>query len=564
MIRFPAIAMVAAAAFTLANATFAQAAGVIEGGGKQALNIEAIVLFFVFVASTLVITYWAARRMRSAADFYAAGGGITAGQNGLAIAGDYMSAASFLGISGLVFASGYDGLVYSVGWLVGWPIILFLIAERLRNLGKYTFADVVSFRLGQTQIRTLSAVGTLTVVAFYLIAQMVGAGKLIELLFGLPYLYAVIIVGALMMVYVAFGGMVATTWVQIIKACLLLGGATFMAFMVALTFGFSPEAMFQAAVDIHPKTASIMAPGNLITDPISAVSLGVALMFGTAGLPHILMRFFTVSDAKAARKSVFYATGFIGYFYILTFIIGFGAITLLMNDPSFFKVSASGAYNKITDLLGGTNMAAIHLSNAVGGSILLGFISAVAFATILAVVAGLTLAGASAVSHDLFASVIAKGKLSEDREVAISKITAVVIGIVAIVLGYIFENQNVAFMVGLAFSVAASCNFPVLLMAIMWKGTTTLGALIGGLLGLVSSVAGVVLGPPVWVNTFGFASAPFPYDNPALFSMAIAFGSIWLFSKLDASKRAQADRAGFEPQYVRSETGIGAVGAVTH
>jgi len=287
-------------------------------------------------------------------------------------------------------------------------------------------------------------------------------------------------------------------------------------------------------------------------------------MFGTAGLPHILMRFFTVSDAKAARKSVFYATGFIGYFYILTFIIGFGAITLLMNDPSFFKVSASGAYNKITDLLGGTNMAAIHLSNAVGGSILLGFISAVAFATILAVVAGLTLAGASAVRHDLFASVIAKGKLSEDREVAISKITAVVIGIVAIVLGYIFENQNVAFMVGLAFSVAASCNFPVLLMAIMWKGTTTLGALIGGLLGLVSSVAGVVLGPPVWVKTFGFASAPFPYDNPALFSMAIAFGSIWLFSKLDASKRAQADRAGFEPQYVRSETGIGAVGAVTH
>jgi cation/acetate symporter len=380
----------------------------------------------------------------------------------------------------------------------------------------------------------------------------------------LPYLYAEIIVGALMIVYVAFGGMVATTWVQIIKACLLLGGATFMAFIVALAFNFSPEAMFQAAVDIHPKKASIMAPGNLIADPISAVSLGIALMFGTAGLPHILMRFFTVSDAKAARKSVFYATGFIGYFYILTFIIGFGAITLLMNDPSFFKVGPGGAYNKITDLIGGTNMAAIHLANAVGGSILLGFISAVAFATILAVVAGLTLAGASAVSHDLFASVIAKDRLPEDREVRISKITAVVIGIVAIVLGYVFENQNVAFMVGLAFSVAASCNFPVLLMTILWKGTTTFGVFVGGLLGLVTSVAGVVLGPPVWVKTFGFASAPFPYDNPALFSMAIAFSSIWLFSKLDASKRAQADRAGFEPQYVRSETGIGAVGAVAH
>ncbi|MFD2182433.1 cation acetate symporter [Rhodoplanes azumiensis] len=547
-----------------ALAGVAQAAGPIEGGGKQALNIAAILMFFVFVAATLGITYWAARRTRSAADFYAAGGGITAGQNGLAIAGDYMSAASFLGISGLVFASGFDGLIYSVGWLVGWPVILFLIAERLRNLGKYTFADVVSFRLEQTQIRSLSAVGTLTVVAFYLIAQMVGAGKLIELLFGLPYLYAVIVVGALMIIYVAFGGMVATTWVQIIKACLLLGGATFMALMVLITFGFSPEALFQKAVQTHPKGASIMAPGNLVSDPVSALSLGLALMFGTAGLPHILMRFFTVSDAKAARKSVFYATGFIGYFYILTFIIGFGAITFLMNDPSFYKVGADGAYNKVTALLGGSNMAAIHLSNAVGGSLFLGFISAVAFATILAVVAGLTLAGASAVSHDLYASVIAKGRVSEDREVKVSKITAVVIGIVAIILGYIFENQNVAFMVGLAFAVAASCNFPVLLMSILWGGTTTRGVLIGGLLGLISSVSLVVLSPAVWVKTFGFASAPFPYDNPALFSMTIAFAGIWLFSKLDGSKRGAIDKAGFEPQYVRSETGIGSHKAVAH
>ncbi|MDC7786361.1 cation acetate symporter [Rhodoplanes sp. TEM] len=542
----------------------ALAAGPIEGGGKQALNLPAILMFFAFVAATLGITYWAARRTRSAADFYAAGGGITAGQNGLAIAGDYMSAASFLGISGLVFASGFDGLIYSVGWLVGWPVILFLIAERLRNLGKYTFADVVSFRMEQTQIRSLSAIGTLTVVAFYLIAQMVGAGKLIELLFGLPYLYAVISVGALMIIYVAFGGMVATTWVQIIKACLLLGGATFMALMVLITFGFSPEALFQKAVETHPRGASIMAPGNLVSDPVSALSLGLALMFGTAGLPHILMRFFTVSDAKAARKSVFYATGFIGYFYILTFIIGFGAITFLMNDPSFYKVGADGAYNKVTALLGGTNMAAIHLSNAVGGSLFLGFISAVAFATILAVVAGLTLAGASAVSHDLYASVIAKGRVSEDREVRVSKITAVVIGIVAIVLGYIFENQNVAFMVGLAFAVAASCNFPVLLMSILWGGTTTRGVLFGGLLGLISSVSLVVLSPAVWVKTFGFASAPFPYDNPALFSMTIAFAGIWLFSKLDGSKRGAIDKAGFESQYVRSETGIGATKAVSH
>ena len=430
---------------------------------KQPLNWTAIIMFLVFVLGTLGITYRAAAQTKSAADFYAAGGGITGLQNGLAIAGDYMSAASFLGISGLVFASGFDGLIYSIGFLVGWPIVLFLIAERLRNLGKFTFSDVASFRLDQTQIRILSAVGTLVVVAFYLIAQMVGAGKLIELLFGLDYLYAVIIVGVLMIVYVAFGGMKATTWVQIIKACLLLAGATLMSLIVLWRFGFSPEAMFAEAVKVHPKGDAIMAPGALVADPVSAISLGLALMFGTAGLPHILMRFFTVSDAQAARKSVFYATGFIAYFYILTFIIGFGAITFLMNDPNFFKLGAGGAYDKVKDLLGGTNMAAIHLASATGGSLFLGFISAVAFATILAVVAGLTLSGASAVSHDLYAEVIARGRVSEQKEVNISKISAIFIGIVAIVLGYIFENQNVAFMVGLAFAVAASCNFPVLL-----------------------------------------------------------------------------------------------------
>ncbi len=548
--------------FLLASATSAPAADA-EAAGR-ATNVSAIVMFLIFASATLLITYWAANRTRSAADFYAAGAGISGAQNGLAMAGDYMSAASFLGISGLVFASGYDGLVYSVGWLVGWPIIMFLIAERLRNLGRYTFADVVSFRLEPISIRTLSALGTLTVVAFYLIAQMVGAGKLIELLFGLRYLYAVMIVGALMILYVALGGMLATTWVQIIKACLLLGGATVLAFMVLVKFGFSPEALFKAAVEVHPNGASIMAPGALLSDPISAVSLGLALMFGTAGLPHVLMRFYTVADAKAARKSVLYATGFIGYFYILTFIIGFGAITFLMNDAANYRVGPGGAYNKVTDLIGGTNMAAVQLANAVGGSFFLGFISAVAFATILAVVAGLTLAGASAVSHDLYESVIAKGTVSEDKEVRVSKISAVAIGVIAVYLGYIFENQNVAFMVGLAFAIAASCNFPALVMSVFWSGTTTRGVFIGGLLGLVSSIAGVVFGPAVWVKTFGFASAPFPYDNPALFSMAIAFGGIWLFSKTDKSKRARLDKAGFEAQFVRSETGIGAAGAVAY
>ena len=531
---------------------------------ERHLNIEAISMFLIFVIATLGITKWAAARTKSAADFYAAGGGITGFQNGLAIAGDYMSAASFLGISGLVFSSGFDGLIYSVGWLVGWPVILFLIAERLRNLGKYTFADVAAFRLEPRPIRILSAVGTLTVVAFYLIAQMVGAGKLIETLFGLPYFYAEIVVGMLMITYVAFGGMVATTWVQIIKACLLLGGASFMAAMVLAKFGFSPEALFKAATESHPGALSIMSPGKLVSDPVSAVSLGLALMFGTAGLPHILMRFFTVRDAAAARKSVFYATGFIGYFYILTFIIGFGAITLLMNDPSFYKPAADGTIDKVGGLLGGTNMAAIHLSKAVGGSLFLGFISAVAFATILAVVAGLTLAGASAVSHDLYASVIAKGRVSEHTEVRLSKIAAVVIGIIAIFLGYVFEKQNVAFMVGLAFAVAASCNFPVLLMSVFWKDTTTRGAQIGGFLGLISAVTMVVLSPAVWVKTFGHEKALFPYDNPALFSMSLAFLGIWIFSRLDRSARAAGERALFEAQFVRSETGIGAERSAAH
>ncbi|GJE28991.1 cation acetate symporter [Methylobacterium organophilum] len=531
---------------------------------QQATNWPAVTMFFFFVIFTLVITYRAAKGSKSAADFYAAGGGISARTNALAIAGDYMSAASFLGISGLVYSSGFDGLIYSTGFLVGWPIVLFLIAERLRNLGKFTFADVASFRLDQTSIRIISATGTLVVVAFYLIAQMVGAGKLIQLLFGLPYLYAVVIVGALMIIYVAFGGMKATTWVQVIKACLLLGGASFMAGAVLYKFGFSPEALFAAAVQTHPKGDAIMAPGGLVSNPIDSISLGVGLMFGTAGLPHILMRFFTVSDAQAARKSVFYATGLIGYFYILTFIIGFGGIALLMSDPSYFKLGAGGSFDKIKDMIGGTNMVAVNLANAVGGPYFLGFISAVAFATILAVVAGLTLAGASAISHDLYAQVIARGRTTEKAEVNLSKISAVGIGIVAIYLGYVFENQNVAFMVGLAFSVAASCNFPVLAMSILWRGTTTWGALIGGLVGLVAAVTMVVLSDAVWVKTLGHPAPLFPYANPALFSMPLAFVTIWAVSLLDKTRRANRERAAFDAQYVRSETGIGAAGAHAH
>jgi cation/acetate symporter len=551
-----------AAALLLAGATVvagaAHAAGPDVGAvQQQPTNWTAIGMFLAFVLLTLGITKWAAGQSRSAAQFYTAGGGITGFQNGLAIAGDYMSAASFLGISGLVYTSGYDGLIYSIGFLVGWPIIMFLLAEPLRNLGKFTFADVASFRLGQTQIRTLSACGSLVVVAFYLIAQMVGAGKLIQLLFGLPYAYAVVAVGLLMIVYVTFGGMVATTWVQIIKAVLLLAGASFMAYMVLATYGFSPEAIFAKAIEIK-KTDAIMAPGGMVKDPIEAVSLGIGLMFGTAGLPHILMRFFTVSDAKAARKSVFYATGLIGYFYILTFIIGFGAIVLVATNPQF--LDAKGA------LLGGSNMAAIHLANAVGGNLFLGFISAVAFATILAVVSGLALAGASAISHDLYASVIAKGRVSEDKEIRVSKIATVFLGLLAIVLGIAFENMNIAFMVGLAFAVAASCNFPVLLMSMFWKGTTTKGALVGGFVGLIASVGMVVAGPAVWegvlLNPKG--SALIPYNNPALFSMTLAFLVIWIVSLIDRTRAAAAERESFDAQYVRAQTGIGATGASAH
>ena len=524
--------------------------------GRRELNVSAIVMFLIFVVATLGITYWAARRTKTAKDFYTAGGGITGFQNGLAIAGDYMSAASFLGISGLVFLKGYDGLIYSIGFLVGWPIILFLVAEQLRNLGKYTFSDVASYRLKQTPIRTLAASGSLATVALYLIAQMVGAGQLIQILFGMDYEYAVVMVGILMILYVTFGGMLATTWVQIIKAVLLLSGASFMAIMIMYKVGFSFETLFAKAVELK-KTNAIMAPGGLVSDPISAMSLGIALMFGTAGLPHILMRFFTVSDAKEARKSVFYATGFIGYFYILTFIIGFGAVVLLTGNPEYLDTVKGG-------IIGGGNMAAIHTAHAIGGNIFLGFISAVAFATILAVVSGLTLAGASAVSHDLYANVFARGRVDEITEMKVSKYSTIALGILAIILGIAFEKQNIAFMVGLAFAIAASANFPILFLSMFWGKLTTKGAVWGGGLGLLTAVILVVLSKAVWVDILGYKTAIYPYGNPAIFSVTIAFVGIWLFSLMDNSDDAKKEHAAYEHQFIRSQTGIGAEGASSH
>ncbi|ARJ66226.1 cation acetate symporter [Magnetospirillum sp. ME-1] len=544
------------AALLLAPSLPVWAAGADLGqAAKQATNWHAILMFVAFVLLTLGITWWASKRTRSAADFYTAGGGISGFQNGLAIAGDFMSAASFLGVTALLYGTGMDGMVYAVGVVVGWPLMLFLIAEPLRNLGKYTFADVVAYRLAKVPVRTYAAFSSLTVVVFYLIAQMVGAGQLIKLLFGMDYLYALFLVGGLMMVYVVFGGMAATTWVQIIKAVLLLSGATFMAGAVLARFGFSPEAMFAKAVQVKG-SAAIMSPGLLFKDPIDTISLAVALAFGTAGLPHILMRFFTVPDAREARKSVFYATAFIGFFYVLAVVIGIGAIALVATDPAYLADGKA--------LKGGGNMAAVWLAHAVGGDLFLGFISAVAFATILAVVAGLTLAGASAISHDLYANVFARGRAKEETELRISRLSSLGLGIVAIILGVLFEKQNIAYLAGLTLAIAASANFPLLLLSMLWPGLTSRGAILGGSVGLVSAVVLTVLGPAVWKAVLGYPQPIFPWGNPALFSVAAGFAATWAFSVTDRSERAARERADFDAQFVRSQTGLGAEGASAH
>ncbi len=476
--------------------------------GLGSPNPVAIGFFFVFIAATLGITWWAARRTRTAEHFYAAGRTVTGLQNGLALAGDYMSAASFLGIAGLVSLSGFDGLIYSIGFLVGWPIVMFLIAEPLRNLGRYTFADVVAYRLRQTPVRVAAAGGTLAVVAFYLIAQMVGAGNLIRLLFGLPYEQAVMLVGAVMLAYVLFGGMIATTWVQIVKAVLLLGGAFMLAVLVLLRFGGSPLALFDAAATRYG--ARVLAPGQLVSDPLDAISLGLALMLGTAGLPHILMRFYTVPDARTARTSVSYATAFIGFFYLLTFVLGFGAMVLVGQD-------AIRAVDK------GGNMAAPLLAEVVGGTGFLGFIAAVAFATILAVVAGLTLSGAAALSHDLWVNVVRKGHAPDAEQLRVARAATVVLGVLSILLGIAFKGQNVAYMVGLAFAIAASANFPALVLAVFWRPFTTRGAQATMLVGTASALLLIYFSPTVQVQMLGYATAPFPLHNPGLVTIPLSF-----------------------------------------
>src|SRR6186713_1273864 len=464
-------------------------------------NAIAITFFLVFILLSLGITVWASRKTRTAEHFYAAGRSVTALQNGLALAGDYMSAASFLGIAGLVATSGFDGLIYSIGWLVGWPIVMFLIAEPLRNLGRYTFADVLAARLRQTPIRIAASIGALAVIAFYLIAQMVGAGNLIRLLFGLPYEAAVAIVGVVMLAYVLFGGMIATTWVQIIKALLLLGGATLMALLVLVRFAFNPLALFAEAARMYGD--GVLSPGRLVSDPVDAISLGLALMLGTAGLPHILMRFYTVPDAKTARTSVGYATAFIGFFYLLTFILGFGAMVIVGRE-AITKVDAGG------------NMAAPLLAEVVGGTPFLGFIAAVAFATILAVVAGLTLSGAATLSHDLWVNVIRHGQAHEGEQFAVARVATIVLAGLSIMLGITFKGQNVAYMVGLAFAIAASANFPALVMSIFWSRLTTAGAQASMIVGTVTALVLIWLSPAIQIDVLKHEAAWFPLRNPGI------------------------------------------------
>ncbi len=501
-------------------------------------NAVAVAFFALFITATLGITWWAARRMRTTEDFYAAGRAVTAGQNGLALAGDYMSAASFLGIAGLVATSGFDGLLYSTGWLVGWPVMLFLVAEPLRNLGRYTFADVVAARLDPRPVRIAAAVGTLATITFYLIAQMVGAGGLIRLLLGVPYEIAVIGVGVAMMAYVLFGGMLATTWVQIVKAVLLLGGAALLALFVLSRFQFSPIALFAAAAERYGD--GVLAPGRLVANPLDAISLGIALMFGTAGLPHILMRFYTVPDARAARRSVFFATGLIGLFYLLTFVLGFGAMVLV--GPDVIRAVDAGG-----------NMAAPLLAELLGGRPFLGFIAAVAFATILAVVAGLALSGAAAISHDLWAGVVRRGAPRPGEELRVARLATIGLALVAMALGIVFKGQNVAFMVGLAFAIAASGNFPALLLAVFWSRTSTAGAASSMVVGTVATVALIVLSPAIQVDLLQHESAWFPLRNPALVSVPLSFLVGITVSLLRPDRDGQARFAALERRMLVGE-----------
>lgn len=521
----------------------------------------ALLMFLMFIVVTLVITWWAARRSSGASNYFAAGRRITGWQNGIAVAGDYMSAASFLGIAGIIAFQGYDGFMYSVGWLVAYLTVLLIVAEPLRNAGKYTMADVLAYRLRPKPVRAMAAISTLTVSTFYMIAQMVGAGTLVALLLkdsGMTFNQAVIIVGVLMVAYVVFGGMLATTWVQIVKAILLMGGTILLSILVLGHFHFSFAEFFNAIAHVEDggKTVNFMTPGLRYKPPYGAldlISLGLALIFGTAGLPHILVRFYTVPDAKTARVSVVWAMAIIGSFYIMTTFLGFGAATIVGKD----FIAANG----------GINMSAPLLAQRLAGDIFFAFISAIAFATILAVVAGLTISASTSFAHDLYTNVIKHGEIHNPlQEVRVARITAFVVGAVSIAVAIILgPSFNVAFLVGLAFAVAASANLPVIVLSIFWRRFTTEGAVWGLATGLLSSLVLIVISPSIMGSgpTHLIHREPiFPLENPGIVSIPLGFlGAVvgTLLSRPDHNAEKM-----FTELEVRANTGLGAEKASAH
>ncbi|MEE9272730.1 MAG: cation acetate symporter [Robiginitomaculum sp.] len=541
----------------LTFSNFAYGSGIEGSVEKQETNFYAIVIFFVFSLLTLGITYWAARRTKTKEAFYTASGGVTPMQNALAIAGDFISAATLLGVTGLLFFRGYDAYILSFSVVIGWAIMLMIIAERFRNLGRFTFVDVISYRLEGHSVRVLMAICSLVVIIFYLIGQLVGAGKLIQLLFGLDYVYAIIIVSVLMVLYVTFGGMIATTWVQMIKAILLLGGGAFIVFALLAKFNFSFSEMLQASVNVHPKGQALLEPGGwLKKDPLNVWTVGLTMCFGILGLPHVLMRFFTVKDATGARKSVAYATLIMSVFYIFILIIGLGAVAILWGQPEYYDAAGN--------IVGGSNMVALHAAKSLGGDLFLGFMSAVAFATILAVVAGLTLAASAAIAHDLYAIVIKKGKADPKTELKISKIAVLVVGALSVVLGLVFETQNIAVITAFALAIAASVNFPLLLLSMYWKGLTSRGAVIGGTLTFIFTIIIIILSNNIWVMVLGHEKAIFPYIYPTIFTMPAGFVLMWFFSITDKSAIAALEKSRFDEQFFRSETGFGADKVAKH
>jgi cation/acetate symporter len=484
------------------------------------MSIIAISCFALVIAITLVITYFAARRTQTAADFYVAGGQISGVQNGLAIAGDFMSAATLLGTTAMIFVSGFDAAIYLCAAPMAFVLFLFLMTDKLRALGRFTFVDILVTRLDEKPIRLLASTTTLVSALMYLMVQVVGAGALVQILFGIDYTYAVTIVSVLMVLYVSVGGMLATTWVQITKAVLLLMGITLLAMLTLNAVNFDFTLLYEQAHAQNDLKGSSFAwlstAGGLGLDSLASLSLGLGLVFGLVGSPHLLMRFFTVPDAKAARTSAAVAMTAVVYVnLIIFFVVGVATVALLNSNPEFFDADGR--------VLGGENMVAIHLARLVGGNVFYGVMAAIAFATILAVVAGLTLASASSVSHDIYARVIRKGKASQREEIRVFQGVSVVLGLLVILLGIAFEGQNVAYLVSLALAVAASTNFPLLILTMYWRDFTTQGAICGGVVGLVTTIVLMVLGPAVWVTILGFDEAAFPSAYPALYSMVAAF-----------------------------------------